>query len=875
MPESSSVHKNRLQAYYTFLMTRVNMRIQDILPKLYDVTLTPLTIDYLTNPEVKMLIKALCQSDYRILNCPNVTDKEIEDTVNFLLRLIDTPIDIQGVLCPDAILRHLISSGLNESNTPISETNLFEQITNGWFETLNNTPPEIKKRLKKKPDIERAAILRFHTDVYEDLSKFHTDVPLYKAYSYYIHKQIRTVSQKSSAAHETLEAYIRAARYFFLYQPESNKRADYHLLPIPDEYIKCFTMEYDRINKGLRVKNMLSQAAYGHRNKFIALIEGRQLVHKGHVGGTKGVSIEEDIIDFMPVDGVPDITDETDIGGTLKRYFIKCDTSEEECDRFEAEPEFVLYKEVNDEESSNEKDLEDDIIAKPPSIRNSWQDLIHLRSFHFFWDSNFLNLFHYSVMYTTMREWFEKSSYHKAIVSYLIMLMHTGINEMKLLNLEIVDDEVKTGIGLKKIGDRYYMLNPSLINIERIKEGKECLDSSDTVFVPIPYPINYLLEKMLIHGRREVFSYEQDGEYKALSLIDVENFINKEINGKYAEYNLRITIPKILASFLPLYSSRFGLDPIICCVISGKDHHRLYKSQCHYIHVEHKLLENQYLKTFNLVNNAIQGNIISCIENGYIPSGSQTKTKTFDEDGLPPEDLTEVGYGSTVVCRNSYFGKMIISLNEALSAEQDFIKRHNLYSIYTYLCLQFSTGLRPRNAPDITWKDYNEHAGVIRISDKQSAIYHEERILPVPCILKTILNRMRTGFKAFQTFIATDLNPEAVREEPCRVFFFVDDKGNFTDFTIMEMKKHLEGIGIIYSLPANAPRHYMRNYLYHAGVTNDAADVFMGHQHAGRELLSSISSTALKEAQIICLPYIERILEETGFKDMPYMATEG
>ncbi len=848
------------------------MRIHNIIPVLYDVTLTPETADYLTNPEVKMFIKALCQSDSRFYRYPHVTDKEIEDIINFALRFIDTPENIQGSLSSELCVRHLVSSCLSEANIPLPERTLVDLIINDWVGVLNNAPPEVKRRLCKKPDIESSAILRFHTDVYEDLSKFRTDVPLYKAYSYFIHKQIRIVSHKSSVSRETLEAYIRAARYFFIYQPESNKRTDHHVYPIPENYIECFAVEYDRVKKGSRVKNMLSETAYGHKSKFKYLMEGRQLVPKGHGGGSRGFSFEEDIIDFVPVDGVPDVTDERNTGISLKRYFLKGDTSDDEGEGFEAEPEIVLYKEVIDETS---KDLEDSINARPPSIRNSWQDLIHLRSFHFFWDSNFLNLFHYAVMYTTMREWFEKSSYHKAIVSYLFMLIHTGIDYMKLLNLEIVDDKVKSGIGLKKINDRYYILNPSFINIKRVEEGEECLDSSDTVFVPMPSLINYLLDKMLIPDRRKVFSYEKDGEHMTLSLVDVENFITKEINGKYAGYNLRITIPRISASFLPLYSHRYGLDPIICCIISGKDHHRLYKSQCHYIHVDQKLLEQQYLKTFELVNNAIQENISSCVENGYISSKSQRKTITFDEDGMPPDDLAEVGYGSTVICKNSYFGKMIKSLNDALSAEQDLVKRHNLYSVYTYLCLQFSTGLRPRNNPDITWKDYNELAGVIRISDKQSAIYHEERILPVSGILRTVLNRMRTGFKAFQTFIATDLNPEAIREEPCRVFFFVDDKGNFTDFTIKEMKKHLEGIGIIYSIPANVPRHYMRNYLYHAGVINDAADVFMGHQHAGRELLSPVSSTTIKEAQIICLHHIESMLEEIGFKDMLYIPTEG
>jgi hypothetical protein len=177
--------------------------------------------------------------------------------------------------------------------------------------------------------------------------------------------------------------------------------------------------------------------------------------------------------------------------------------------------------------------------------------------------------------------------------------------------------------------------------------------------------------------------------------------------------------------------------------------------------------------------------------------------------------------------------------------------------------------LRPRNNPEIL---FNPDSRAIVIQDKQSANYHEERILPPANILSHLLKELRHGIPVIQRHIAKYHYPAILGQSLESLFFFVDpETGRIREFTLKGMKGILGDIGIDFELPMNFPRHYIKNYLYHGDICNDVIDMWMGHQHSGREMLSIISSTMPGSAAVACIDRTESMLQKIGFSEINYM----
>lgn len=839
--------------------------INDILQKLYSITFTPKIADYLNNPEIQSLIDYIKKSHIRETDYQDATDEDIEEIICFLLRLVNTPEDLRGALAVEMSIMYLVESALNIINLQHPYNNSIIAIAKEWFEALKQSPH--KKSFIKKPHIEKSPLLMFHVMAFKDSELSQNKIrTLYKAYAFKIHIDIRH-NENLNIERTTHISYIRAARFFFYYISDGIKNKSQHEPEIPDEYIKIFIDRYKEINKGNI--NTPSDTAENYERMFISLITRKELKPKHFLG-----RISDTYIDFSPPDGTVETFEPENSPPEFNHVELEHD-SEEEVDEFadfessHRDPDYIFI---------NEKDK---TIPIKPSLGRNWMDIINLRSYHFYWDSTYINLFHYSIIYKVISDLWDKSSFYNSVITYLYLLMHTGIDSRCLLDLSYTDDAnhpnndlSDSNLKLTKINNRFYILVPTIVNLGRIEERHNCLNTSNKIHVPLPDAVNKMISKLQLKSKY-VFSYKnKKNRTVRLDLEIIEEFIEKMINRAYPQYKLKITLSRISRSFIPLYSRRYGLDPIIGCHISGIDYFRLYGSQLHYIYVPHDKLEKQYLSTHKLVESSIQKNLSMCIKEGFIKGNINKKCLLFDlssEAIATPANTNFAGYGSTIICNKDYIFGIINTLKKAILNERDYIKRHNLYSIYVYMGLQYSTGLRPRNDPEIKWNYFNLHAGAIVIKDKQSSKYHEERILRLPALLKKLLNRMLLGFDKLQLYIAKNLFPSTLAEKRERIFFFIDDNGRFIDFTLNRTKETLKGIGIDYYLPANMPRHYMRNYLFHSGISNDIADIFMGHQHAGREMMNITSSAITKEIMMECLPIIETMLTDIGFEDLKYL----
>ena len=356
-----------------------------------------------------------------------------------------------------------------------------------------------------------------------------------------------------------------------------------------------------------------------------------------------------------------------------------------------------------------------------------------------------------------------------------------------------------------------------------------------------------------------------------LTAYDIKNFL-KKVSLAYEVYDLNITIGNIVNSFLPLYCSLYGLDPILCCHISGEDRHELFGSQLHYIYIPAQLLADRYLESFSIVHRDIIANLNACIDYDFI-GGNKIETLPIEYPSDPPV-LTIAGYGSSSNPDLTTVRDLVINLKNAVQAQTNIVLRHNLFTCYLFLSIQFVTGYRPLASIKISKSLYNEQSGILVVIDKDSAEYYEQRLLPLANQTRSLIESLRFGLPVLDDFVVRNQVISSQTEMFDNMLFLVDNGGRYVDFTPERFLQTLRAHNIAYPFPMNMPRHFLRNYLYHHNISNDLADAWLGHQHDGKEILNIASSTRVGVSLLNCLTVVEDMLSEIGFTNVDYQRSK-
>jgi len=812
------------------------------------------------DPRIDLIIESLQLIKNKSRNFQQATNSDIHSTVYFILRLVDIPENLQGLLALEPCILYLVKHTANLLTiAPVEDKDAILAIIAKFYAIVKtSSKPEDLIMYNDKPLNENSLLSRFHYDAYDFSLLTDQSCPLYFAYGYLLHKRIRHNGQ-CGLEEKTVEDYIRSARYFFKYMPIEIKSKKVHPTIIPFEYVSAFIAEYNR--RETSSPTPLNKNATKYKKTFNRLLDrwdGKPSPRLGY--------IPYDELD--PVDGDITILDK-DEGEYQNIAIIRDEDDPQVQEEPFNESEFGYIK-----KNSNE-----DIVDKKPKLSRKWSDLVNLRSFHYPWDAKHLNLFHYAVLYQALCSNYEKDEKSALIVLYLLLLIHTGINHRLLLLLTVNDLlDPEDYLLLKKINGRYYILNTSFIFRKEKMQNNHCYQSSSIIYIPIPDEIMALFRDRIRNGL--VFNYiNKNGILTQLTTDHIKAFLGKEVSNEadYKKYNLRITPSKITSSFLTLYNMRGGLDELVSTYISGHDYHRLYGAQAHYIHIPHANLEKEYLSSFHTVNKLIIDNYRESIKLrffGDYKNGDPDFIKKLSNIEKPSNIIVNKsldGYGSAIIVKDDYIYKLINALKDKIQRSQNPIQKHNYYTCYAYLALQFGTGMRPRNNPNLTWENFNSDLEIFTIRDKESVKFHEVRTVPLTNSLALLLCKMRGGFVRLQHFIALHHYPSIFTKEQSNIFFFVSGNGHFIDFDLDNMSTLLQSVIPDYNLPSNMPRHYLRNFLYHSGISNDVSDAIFGHQHNGKELLNVISSTSASDVRKFALPTINKMLRQLGIEEVNYV----
>jgi hypothetical protein len=821
---------------------------REIIEEIYleSVTCTSGHFNYLQLPQVKDSIRDVRNSSSRSNLFPALDDDDIRDIILLALELFDVPTSLQGILEVKYPLMITINRFLQRiGGNPALKLQIMA-VVEEWLNTLTGTLSMDIYTYKTPPLVQDSPLMYFHFDAYNS-SLISGTCPLYEAYGWYLHRKIRLHDCKQPAK-ATNKYNITVARCFFEHLPQMYKLLQSYPEYIPDSYINEAFAEWNRINKGST--EPLSHTALTYKRVFKELlasgrIRKRKLSKRSR--RSRASEIDEEDEYFFP-------------DGSREGYRIRTIDQEDKDDHDYPVPENRI-----------ELPGKGRILDRIPPIKRGWADIIHLRNFIFFWDKKYLNLFHYTALYMILSMLQGISVLYDMIVLYVFILIHTGLPYKALIHLTTAPRSPKDDLPvLRKIGDRYFIHMPLIIDRDS-KAWDGCRLSLDAVLIPLTNKICALIDRLPIPKSGPVFAFApRPGEKKIHLDIDAINKVLERCINKspFRKYDLRITVARISRSFPALYCSRFGLDPIVAAFIKADKREQLYKAQAHYVFLPINDFYSQYMQAFNKVDHAILANIAKCVQSNIIsdpyPPASPISILFPDTTHMEQVERDE-GIGSQIIPSHQFIRHRVEKLRAAVYAAKDKIQRFNRLAVYVYLCLQFTAGLRPRNAPELFWLDYDTNNVLTIIRDKESRRYHEERILRLPELTHDLLMMLRQEFNRIINHFEIKRDVRILESKRNRMFVFFNDDGSTVDFTIARANDLLRDIGADFGLPDNMPRHFLKNELYHKGICNDIIDAWLGHSHDGREILNYASSSCLAQAAELCIPVISTMLEEIGF----------
>jgi len=694
--------------------------------------------------------------------------------------------------------------------------------------------------------------------------------PLYKNFCFFFHRAIEKFLKRQNIAQTTNDDYIRACRVFFEFADNSVENKKLEIL------IPKALKNYVESNK----TNDLTKRAKRYEQMLVRMLMSETIItphpHSSRGNSTGGLERTSG-----------KLTDTPDKPGRVAPGYI--DTEQDELELWYFSEgladddigEQVVSTFVYDDSYQSEVE----VVPAPPRIRLRLYDTLSLRSNLFFFDSRYPSLHHLTFLFIVINDtWKVSAIREKTIMALLLLLMMTGTSpENALLMGTYVAGQGnkpkfdKHKLLLSRSGGRFYLIREKMVSYKKIPVGSEnCRTPLELIWIRLPEFMSPYLEEIWA-GRTETghfFSMRPPYSNLPFKLNAVKDFLQEKVNAKYG---LSLTPHKITSAFFPLFCSRYGLDEIAACYISGRDL-RLFKSQLHYIHVDSCQLCRQYLKVAETVmaklmmNAAMARKEISevSMNEGHMSTDEDNGQRISDDINALPQG--GAGHGSGIIPDLEKLKLFISALQNKIItlSDREIILRHNLYTIHAYLCGQFNFALRPRNDLPFLHKTFGRFDYEL-INDKTSCRYYEDRLFPVSDCLKTQCQNLRSGFPRFKRHVGGMINSSLLGEDPEKFFIFLTKRGKIMDFTLVKARRILKEAGLPFPFNMKSPRHFVRTYIYEKGICNEFGDAWLGHSHISREPLAFASSLILQDMKHRSLGFINQMLADIGFAPVSYL----
>ena len=240
--------------------------------------------------------------------------------------------------------------------------------------------------------------------------------------------------------------------------------------------------------------------------------------------------------------------------------------------------------------------------------------------------------------------------------------------------------------------------------------------------------------------------------------------------------------------------------------------------------------------------------------------------------------------------------KHVISLLSDINMQERssdrIVRAHNMYTIYTLLFLNYTTGYRGVKSPLRNFCDYDASIKSLLIKDKDNVDGYMTRIVHIPSALAiqleyyneyrkslmNMLNLINRDLKITNAF-SLNLHPNLLKQcnaveienikatyhkrDYCFPFlFFLKQNMEFNEIKPSKYIDMLSWKG----MEGNSGRHFFRTYLVQHGCKTEIIDAAMGHWEHGNEPYGPYSCLSPHFIKKEIKPYLENMLQECGWQ---------
>jgi hypothetical protein len=311
----------------------------------------------------------------------------------------------------------------------------------------------------------------------------------------------------------------------------------------------------------------------------------------------------------------------------------------------------------------------------------------------------------------------------------------------------------------------------------------------------------------------------------------------------------RITEAKI-AGFLEHRLQVQAADPAVVAAITGQPH-RLATVRLFYTSPSIGVLQDHYQRAFVALRDKVYDAV----------GGGKETIRPIAPARNPAHSI-----GSRLCPTREAVKSMISRLkNDLRSASRyrdrtDFIRYHNLYTLYTILSFGYATTCRAIGTPYLPIEDVDPKTGLASISDKDDETCHKTRLVWIPEFMREHMAHHNRHHRQL-VFQVPRTRRKALRE-PC---FFLDE-GMLPEEVRPGTIEPL--LASYLAVPANTHRRFIRTELFEAGCPPEVIDALMGHWQQGEEPFGRFSSFSFATYVTELEKYLLPLLEDLGFNSV-------
>jgi len=399
---------------------------------------------------------------------------------------------------------------------------------------------------------------------------------------------------------------------------------------------------------------------------------------------------------------------------------------------------------------------------------------------------------------------------HQEVARALLLMLVTGNSFDEVVNWQALRTNTRSIIGIK----RKFKL-PSQEIKEKLKPILKVVNEDYPLFLPL-----------------NLVSHLKNFDFLSIKEKDLKTFLS-ELN---KAHDTRLTLSKV-SSYLTQILKAQGIDCTVIDLITG--YSTKNQPARFYTHIPYQRLHSIYDRYLNHIGHAGGTNYLE------------------DREKID-ENLSKKNLGSPLFIDDhilqSLLSHMRIEVIEESQKHSIYFseKSHNRRLLFLQVILSIASGYRPVEGWFGSIHDIHFSSGEYRIAEKERLVGYSGRVILLPEIVLTHIQEYIDYCKrAIIYFIQSNSTLAKRYKESIQgnmPFCFYRHQQAMQETTPSTYMQHIK---LIFPLPENWARHYLRSFLFSHNIPDELIGAWMGHRHSNQLPFAQFSQLSRKELNII------------------------